>query len=261
MKKALSKNRIIAGLFLILVMFIGHAQTSKELFERGNDQYNQGNYLEAITAYESILETKVHSSELYFNLANAYYKSNQVAPSIFYYEKALKLAPNDKEIKNNLSYARNMTIDAIEVVPEVGFTRLSKSVVSSFGYESWALFSVGLMILFVIFFLQYYFSYHTNKKRLLFLTSFASLFLALICLSLAFKRFDVDKKDNPAIVFAQKTEVRTDPNFRSETAFELHEGTKVQVLEAYNEDWARIRLADGKTGWIALTDIKLLNLF
>ncbi|MDO1514771.1 tetratricopeptide repeat protein [Maribacter confluentis] len=42
-------------------------------------------------------------------MGNAYYKLNKIAESIYYYEKALLLAPNDQEIKTNLSYAQNMT--------------------------------------------------------------------------------------------------------------------------------------------------------
>ena len=65
--------------------------------------YNQGKYAEAIDKYKAILETKNHSAALYFNLANAHYKLNNIAPSIYYYEKALQLAPNDPDIKNNLA--------------------------------------------------------------------------------------------------------------------------------------------------------------
>ena len=86
--------------------------------------YNEGKYAEAISLYESILATKKHSAALYFNLANAHYKLNHIAPSIYYYEKALQLNPNDSDIKNNLAFAQNMTIDAINDVPEVGFSKL-----------------------------------------------------------------------------------------------------------------------------------------
>ena len=71
------------------------------LFEQGNTLYNESNYSEAIKKYEQILSTEMHSSELYFNLANAHYKLNHIAPSVYYYEKALQLNPNDSEIKQN----------------------------------------------------------------------------------------------------------------------------------------------------------------
>ena len=104
--------------FLIfwLLCMVGFSQ-NEQTFEQANDLYNSGYYKEAIDRYDSILEADQHSAELYFNLANCYYKLNEIGPSIFYYEKALKLAPNDSDILNNLGYAQKMTIDAIQEVP------------------------------------------------------------------------------------------------------------------------------------------------
>ena len=254
MKRIISITLIITGLQL-------SAQTGIEAFYAGNSAYNDGRYQEAIELYESILEDDLHSAELYFNLANCYYKTNQVAPSIFYYEKALQLDPKDEDILNNLAFAQNMTIDAIDTVPEIGISKMYNSIVGTFTSDTWAVFAVILMLVFVLLFLLYYFSVSTNKKRLLFLGSFVSLALSLCVLTFAFQKFDNDKKDNPAIVFAQESEVRSDPNLRSEIVFNLHEGTKIQVLEAYDENWFKIRLSDGKTGWISSEDIKLLNVF
>ena len=250
-------NKIIY-IFTFLFATIAIAQDN-DAFVNGNNLYNEAKYTEAITAYESILESEVHSAELYFNLANAHYKLNRVAPSIYYYEKALQLSPNDDDIKNNLSFAQNMTIDAIEVVPEVGFSKLLKNIVNRLSFDVWAWLSIIFVSLFVVLFIMYYFSFYTLKKRLLFVSSFSILFMGLITLFFAFQKYAIDNKANPAIVFAQESKVNTEPNLRSEVAFELHEGTKVQVLESYNDNWVKIEIANGKIGWIATEDIKLLN--
>jgi len=244
----------------ILILLISSLSTAQNtaLFDEGNASYNEGDFQEAITRYEDVLNTGVHSSELYFNLANAYYKLNRVAPSIYYYEKAQQLAPNDKDIQNNLSFANNMTIDAIESIPEIGFSKLFKSVTNKFSFDIWAVLAVVSVLLFVSFFLSYYFSYSTNKKRFLFLSSITSLCLMVLTLAFAFQKFSYDQKDNPAIVFAQESDIKVEPNLRSETAFELHEGTKVQIIENYKNNWTKIKLTDGKTGWIATQDIKAL---
>jgi len=228
------------------------------LFSQGNSLYNEGKFQDAINTYESILDTENHSSELYFNLANAYYKLNRIAPSVYYYEKALQLSPNDKDIKNNMSFAKNMTIDAIELIPEMGFSKITKNIINRFSFDVWAILSVVFVVLFVVLFLTYYFSYSTNRKRLTFLSSILSLFLVLITLMFAFQKYEYEQNDNPAIVFALESEIKSEPNLRSEIAFKLHEGTKVQVLEIYNENWTKIKLADGKTGWISSQDIKEL---
>ncbi len=242
---------------IILISTLSLAQ-NKTLFDQGNSLYNEGKFQEAITTYERILDSENHSAQLYFNIANAYYKMNRIAPSVYYYEKALQLTPNDNDIKNNLSFAQNMTIDAIEVIPEMGFSKIIRNIVNKFSYDIWAILSVVFVVLFVVLFLAYYFTYSTNRKRLAFLSSNLSLVLVLVTLIFAFQKYKYEQNDKPAIVFAQESEIKSEPNLRSEIAFKLHEGTKVQVLEIYNENWTKIKLTDGKTGWIPSQDIKEL---
>ncbi|WP_418603726.1 tetratricopeptide repeat protein [Hwangdonia sp.] len=245
---------------LIFLLSVVSVAQNNVLFEEANTLYNQGKYAEAIDKYTAILETGNHSAELYFNLANAHYKLNNIAPSIYFYEKALLLSPHDDEIKNNMAFAKNMTIDAIDVVPESGISKFIKSTTNMMAYDVWAKISVALVLCFVILFLIYYFAYSTINKRLAFIGSLTSLFLMCVSLTFAFHKFNIDKKNKPAIVFAQESKVKSEPNSRSEESFRLHEGTKVQVLDTVNE-WKKIKLADGKTGWISSNDIKLLNDF
>jgi tetratricopeptide (TPR) repeat protein len=227
------------------------------LFEQGNELYNEGDYNEAIIKYKSVLESGEHSAELYFNLGNAYYKLNNIAPSIYYYEKALQLAPKDKDILNNIAFARNMTIDAINTVPDVGLSKLIKNTTNMFSFDTWAKVSVSFIFLFVILFLSYYFSYTTLKKRLAFIGSIASIVLACTSLSFAYHKFNLVQNDKPAIVFVKESQIKSEPNLRSNEAFKLHEGTKVQILDTLN-NWKKIKLADGKIGWIVSSDIKAL---
>ena len=145
---------------------------NEQVFEQANDLYNSGYYKDAVDRYDSILAEDQHSAELYFNLANCYYKLNEIGPSIFYYEKALQLAPNDSDILNNLSYAQKMTIDAIQEVPEVGISKLLNKTLNSLSVDGWAVRCIALAFLFVSLFLGYYLSYSETKKRLFFVSTF-----------------------------------------------------------------------------------------
>ena len=242
---------------MLLLSLIASVQ-NESLFQEGNTLYSNGKYYEAIERYDEVLNSGYHSAEVYFNIGNAHYKLNRIAPSIYYYEKALQLAPDDKEILNNLSFAQNMTIDAIETVPEIGISRFLRNTINTFSFDTWAYLSVSFMILFIILFMAYYFTSLTGKKRFTFVTSIISVFLTLLFLSFAFKKQTMDNKDNPAIIFSKEAMVRTDPNLSGEEAFRLHEGTKVQVIDTIN-NWAEILLVDGKTGWIITDNIKLLK--
>lgn len=230
---------------------------NQAVFEQANALYNEGKYGEAIDRYKTILDTKNHSAELYFNLGNAHYKLNNIASSIYYYEKALQLAPNDEAIKHNLAFAQNMTIDAVTIVPEGGLKRILNNVAHSFTFDGWAKTAVGFVFCFVILFLFYYFAYSSVRKRITFLGSLLALTFMCIALLFAFHKFNLDNLDKPAIVFAKESLVKNEPNNASEEAFKLHEGTKVQILDTVN-NWKKIKLQDGKTGWISSQDLKAL---
>lgn len=249
-------------LFYILAFLISTLTWAQnnQLFDEANTLYNDANYTEALEKYKTILKSGEHSAALYFNIANAHYKLNHIAPSIYYYEKALLLKPNDKDIQNNIAFARNMTVDAIDSAPEVGISKLIKNMTNMMSFDAWAKSSVGFVFLFVILFVAYYFMYSTSKKRLAFVSGSLSLMLSFIALGFAFHKFKLVSNDQPAIVFAQETKIKSEPNLRSAEAFVLHEGTKVQVLDTVS-NWKKIKLSDGKTGWIMNDDIKMIKTF
>lgn len=252
--KIFIKNTI----YILAILFSSIIIAQNEaLFNKANALYNEGKYQDAIDKYTAILDSGQHSAALYFNLGNSHYKLNNIAPSIYYYEKALQLSPNDQEIKNNIAFAQNMTIDAIDVIPEAGFSKIIKSITNLTSFENWAKLSIVFVILFVILFLIYYFTYAGNKKRLAFVGSFLSIFLVIMTVTLAFKKLNLDKSNRPAIVFAKEAQVKSEPNLRSSEAFKLHEGTKVQILDTVN-NWKKVKLTDGKSGWISNEDIKEL---
>lgn len=245
----------------IFLFFCGSITAQDQsVFDQANALYNDGKFEDAIAKYQSIVDGNQHSPEVYFNLANAHYKLNNVGPSIYYYEKALQLKPEDADILNNMEYAKQMTVDAVQEVPELGFSRFFNKVTNLFSFDDWAKLAIALMVIFVVLLLVYYFTYSTQSKRVSFILGFVFLFLSLSSVGLAFQKQALDNRDNPAIVFAQKSEVKTEPNLSGNEAFTLHEGTKVLVLDTIN-NWKKIKLADGKTGWISAKDIRLLNNF
>jgi len=249
----------IAIIFLILMGFTAAAQNDA-LFSDASDAYNAGDYNKAIENYLKIIEAEQHSAELYFNLGNSYYKLNQIAPSIYYFEKALLLKPNDPEILNNLGYAQNMTLDAIELMPETGLSKIYKDITRQLSFEQWGYLTVIFMIFFVLLYIVFYFLRYATQKRIAFITSFVCLIIAVVSFVFAFLQFNDFQEEQPAIVFDDEVKVIAEPNNRSQTIFTLHEGTKVNVLEAL-EDYQKIRIPDGQTGWLPSESIKLLKEF
>ena len=251
--------RKIIFLIITMISFWGGAQNNV-LFDEATKAYNEGKYNEAIENYNKILDNGEHSAALYFNLGNAYYKLNKVAPSIYYYEKSLLLDPSDNEVKNNLSFARNMTLDAIEQMPETGIAKVFSEVTGFLSFDQWAITAIIFMLLFVFGYIAFYYLSYSSKKRVAFIGSMASLFISLIALLIAYLEYTSYRSEQPAIVFENEVIVKSEPNNRSQETFRIHEGTKVFVLDTLS-DWNKIKLADGKTGWLPSTNIKLLKDF
>lgn len=140
--------------FLLLGSFL--FSQSNSLFEQGNTYYNDGYYQNAIDAYKQVLEVDLHSAELYFNLANAHYKLNHIAPSIYYYEKALLLDPNHEDALNNIEFARKMTVDAIDILPQDQLSQSYRTLVKNFTKDQWSLFAIVTLWLALGSFLIYF---------------------------------------------------------------------------------------------------------
>lgn len=234
---------------------VSAAQSPDSLFVAANELYRQEKYLEALQNYQAIEKQQLESASLYFNMANVYYRSNQVAPAIYYYEKALKLSPNDKDIRFNLEFANRMIIDNIEPLPKNLWQKIMDSIVLRFSFETWSKIAVGLAFIFALLFLLYHFSYSTQKKRVYFITSILSVILVTASLFLAYRNKHYAETMREAIVFSPKADVKSAPTISSEVYFELHEGSKVRILESL-DNWKKIRIADGKTGWINTSAIK-----
>lgn len=243
---------------ILIFFFLFQVSFAQNDFETGNKFYAKENYKAAIQSYENVLSSGKKSAEVYFNLGNCYYKLHQVAPAIYNFEKALLLNPNDVEIKTNLDFARKMTIDDIKVIPKVGFHKIIANFTSKYHYDTWAWIAVGLSFLFFAFFLGYYFSGTTTKKRIFFFGMFLALLAILLSVSSGIFERDQMLNEKPAIIFAEATALKTEPKMTANDAVLLHEGTKVYILESI-ANWKKVQLTDETTGWIESAAIKELK--
>jgi len=242
---------------LILIPVVIQAQSLDSLFIKANNLYKEAQYQKAIDIYQSIENKGFNSKELYYNLGNAHYKLKDVAASIYNYEKALQINPNDKDVLFNLNLANKMTIDNIEVLPKTFMQKIDYAVIHKFTYNSWAWIAVMASILTCLLFLAYYFGTSPNLKKVYFTTSLLSVVVLITSVIFAFKENKFDKTHKEAIVFSVSMQVKNAPTLDSDVLFELHEGTKVMVLESV-DNWEKIKIADGKTGWVIAGDLKQL---
>lgn len=244
---------IIAGISLL-----GSAQEGLNIaFAKANKAYTAEKYEIAIAGYNQILKAQVHSAELYFNLANAHYKLNHIAPAIYNYEKALQLDPANVDIKTNLGYANQMKLDAIEELPKQGFKVWFNETIKGYSTDSWAYLSLVAALFTVLLFILYFYAIAGSKKRLFFILSLFALVLTLCFIYSAFTSLNLSKTERFAIIFDTEVVTRTEPRAQAESLFTLHEGTKVAIVETF-ENWVRVELANGSKAWVPLQVLKEL---
>lgn len=145
---------------LFLVLIIANtisAQNANDLFSSANDLYKNEKFEKAIERYKKIESKGLISSELYYNLGNSYYKLNKVGPSIYYFEKALKINPLNEDVKNNLVFAKRLSLDKIEELPKTVFQKFNINYLQQLSYNQWAIVVIVFSVLGSLLFLLFYF--------------------------------------------------------------------------------------------------------
>lgn len=246
-------------LLFLCIALQNHAQedVASNAFAKANQAYTAENYELAIKSYEQLLKTDLHSVEAYFNLGNAHYKLNQVGPAIYNYEKALMLDPENEDVLNNLQFAKQMRIDAVEAIPENELESKASSIASALTIDEWAYASIMFLIITVLLFILYHYSQTAGKKRLFFILMLLFAISTVVAIAIGFYAQNNLNNEQYAIVYAAEFTARDEPKTNSNASFIIHEGTKVEVIEEYN-DWARIALENGSKAWVTLETIKKL---
>ena len=250
----LNAMKKIKGIYLLLLMigfYTGNcfAQSPDDLMKKGNKLYQEGQYENAVETYHKIISQGFESAALYYNLGNAYFKAGQLGYSIYNYEKGLKLSPGDEDLAYNLKIANTRTVDKITELPKLFIVQWWEVLVTSLSVMGW---SVVVIVLFWIF-LASIGLYLLNKKfqiqKLAFVIGSTSLAVLIISIIILISRYSHEASSNYGILVEQIYTVKLGPDEKSNDAFVIHEGIKF-VVEDHVNDWYKIRLVDGKVGWI-----------
>ena len=154
----------IFALLLILISSTAFANPQDHL-KTANDFYAEGNYEEAIVIYQKILAEDNISTDIYYNLGNCYYKTDNIPNAILNYEKALKLKPDNEDALFNLAMANKLTIDKIDRLPALFIGSTWRNLITSKTVDNWAFYTIGLVFLSLLFFVAYLLMQQTITKK------------------------------------------------------------------------------------------------
>ncbi|MBE6265967.1 MAG: tetratricopeptide repeat protein [Prevotella ruminicola] len=253
MKKAGRKSAATIAVLLMLLPMAANAATKAD----ADSAYVNGNYQEAIKVYESLLKHG-ESAELYYNLGNAYYRTENITRAVLNYERALLLSPGDGDIRFNLQIARSKTIDKIVPESEMFFVTWYRSLVNIMSVDGWGRMALVSLALVIVLFLVYLFSARVWVQKVGFFGGGILLVVFVFSNFFAWQQRQQLLNREGAIVVAPSVTVKSTPAQNGTDLFILHEGTKVVITDGSMKSWREIRLADGKKGWIESKKIELI---
>jgi len=250
--KWFTRTNITAGIVAIIITFmagLARADHNQYLFDQANQLYQQEKYQEAISRYQEILQNGYESWQLYYNLGNAYYKTGQIGRAILNYERARKLNPKNEDVQFNLQIANLSVVDKIVMPPQLFITTWIATVKHLWGIETLTFLMIGFYLLVMILVVVKILTRKVRLHRLLNIVLVPAIILLVFFTTIFAIRVHEQNTLRYAIVLVNKVDVLSSPEESGTELFSLHEGVKFKVEEQRGE-WAKIRLADGKVGWV-----------
>ena len=257
MRKSSSKgSAALVLLALLLPASLSASERADSLWQAGVNAYSESRWDDALSAWKSIEEQSMESPILYYNIANAYFKCSDLAHSILYYEKALKLDPSYEDARFNLEYVSSLTRDKIESVPELLFVSWWKGLRSSLSPNTWAIICLLSLLLSLCAVLVIFLSSTVGLRRTAFSLSIVMTVIMLFSLVCSIQQRSAMLRVDRAVIVSAVAPVKSSPGSGSSSdLFVLHEGTRVEIIENVGE-WYNVKLSDGRRGWISASEIE-----
>ncbi len=254
MKKKKSGSRRPSLVLLCLVCLLP-LQTMAITKDNADTEYKKGNYQQAIKDYQELLRHG-QSADLYYNLGNSYYRTDNLTRAIICYERASLLSPGDADIRFNLRFARNKTIDKIVPETDMFFSTWYQSMVNFTSIDTWAVMGVASIVIALVLVLCYLFASRLIIRKVGFYGAAVLLLVALLCNIFASQQKYALHHRTGAIVVAPTVNVKKTPALSGTDDFVIHEGTRVDITDRTIKGWYGIKLADGREGWMRTSQLE-----
>lgn len=250
-------KRLLFYIILLISVFQSVVASPQQLMQEANEAYKRSEYNYAIELYEQILQQDMVSSELHYNLGNAYYKINRIGPAILHYERALRLKPLDEDIRYNLDIARSRTVDRMEERPMLFYERWFLAAWTMQSLDGWAATLITLLVLFLTTISVYLFSKRVALKKVSFYTLLLLMMMVIASAIFATKQYRKLHTEKDAVVMHTRVTAKSSPSSQSSDLFLLHEGTRVYIRNTVGQ-WLEVVLTNGNVGWIREEAVEII---
>lgn len=249
-KQSRKSNKTICLILLSLLSSGLFAQNIQE----ANQAYKAKDYEKALEIYLKAEKTNPNA-ELYHSIANTYFRMSDFANGILYYERALRLTPNDETLIRNHKVCRSRLMGEVYVMQDFFLIKWTKAIANCLSPLAWAILFVVLFILACVLFFVYYFN--SDNKVLLFYLSLSAFVLSLTSFGLGMYRQNMVHAKNEAIIFSSDAVLVESREKSDSQQTKLFKGQKVKIKTTTGEE-VFVRTEDGKEGWLDKDYIKII---
>lgn len=254
----------MCGVWLVVaLMALAMTVQAATLTDRAAQAYNQELYTEALKLYLQAEGTQGTSAALCCNIGDTYYRLKDNAHAIVYYERALLLDPSNADARFNLDFVRQKSGLGDEAGASI-ITIWANKAANMFSSNAWAVIAIVAFVLCLLAVCLYIFVDSIMWRKIGFFGAIFLLVVTIVANVCAFVNHGRAVNHDTAIVMSQAAELSTSPRApkdKSEIAFELKQGRKVQLLDSVrvnNNLWLNVEASDSRRAWINAQDVEII---
>lgn len=251
----MKKIMIHSALVFVACLISGQlfaAQNFDQSFAQANTDYRNGNYKEALAAYQNLAKQKPQA-DIFYNLGNAAFKNKEIGLAIVNYERARRIDPRNADILENLKLAKSLVQYRVEDKRSWYHQKLVE-LLEMIRLEELLALSLSVYLVFaVLIFVR------IVSKQQPVLTELSTMILWIVIITsvpTAAKFYKI-KMQQKAVITSPQAEARFAPSEKDKVAFRLTEGILTDVADRVGS-WYRISLVSGDTGWIQESDMTII---
>ena len=275
---SIMKRAILSYLFILFAFVTTYAQDSigiktdttttlvnaaakQNATDQITQMYNEGDFRKVIETLEKQKDIQkalgLESSELYYNLGNAYFRVNEIAKARLNYERALLLDPGDRDTRHNIDYIMTNIEDKIPVADSFFLSIWFNAVQNLYKSNTWANIGVVCFILFIGCLVLFFFSRLIFLKKLAFYSGIVLIIVVIFANIFSFRQKSKIEKRETAVIMAGSAAIISSPDINSKELTILHAGTKVTVTKE-DRNWLEIEIDNGTIGWIQREKLEII---
>jgi len=249
----------------ILILLCGVNIYAMSVGQQADSAYNAEDYRLAIELYNKSIAEEGKSSDILYNLGNAYYRADKPGKAVVYYQRALRLDPTNEDARTNLEFVQSRIQDRPE--DDTAFlSKLHNSLLCSMTANAWAWTAFTMFIVLMGAVALYIFSTNVTMRKTGFFGGIVVLVIFAYTLILASDASTTATSHDTAVVISPTTQLSSAPRAAKTTqdkVVTIHEGTSVEIVDSVptpddpvSPMWYNVKINNATKAWLRASDVE-----